>query len=87
MNPNTKSSDILLSLSNRELKVWKVHDNTVCVNYEHCEVSDGMFLIGTFGRGHDFESACDDYLSKIRGKTLVFDANWGDKRKEVTVLG
>lgn len=86
MNHNTKSSDVLFSLESCHLEVWKV-DGTVCVNYEHSEVKDGMFLRGVFGRGHDFESACDDYLSQIRGKTLVFNATWGDKRKEVTVLG
>lgn len=84
---STKSSDILLSLESRHLDVWKSVDSNVCVAYEHADVSDGMFLIGAFGRGHDFESACDDYLSQIRGKTLVFNANWGDKRREVTILG
>lgn len=83
---NTKSSDILLSL-NRDLHVWKVQQDTVvCVAYERSEVKDGPVLVGTFGRGHDFESACDDYLAQIRGKTLVFDA-CTDHRKEVTVLG
>lgn len=83
---STKSSDILLCLDNHYLKVWKVHSSTICVNYENCEIKDGAFLIGAFGRGHDFESACDDYLSQIRGKTLVFDS-CTDHRKEVTVLG
>lgn len=82
----TKSSDILLSL-NRHLDVWKVDHNTVvCVSYERSEVKDGPVLVGTYGKGRDFESACDDYLAQIRGKMLVFDA-CTDHRKEVTVLG
>jgi hypothetical protein len=42
-------------------------------------------LEGTYGEGITFELACEDYLKKISGKTLVFDSGT-DHRKEVTVL-
>ena len=81
-----KSSDILLSLDFARLEVWKVCANTFCVAYANCSVKDrDGALSGEFGRGTDFETACDSYLSKIRGKTLIFE-KFG-KRREVTVLG
>jgi hypothetical protein len=81
----TKSSDILLSLQNPYLLVWKSND-AVCVRYEDAYIKDGPFLISTFGKGGTFEGACCDYLSKIRGKTLVFNA-YDNNRKEITILG
>jgi hypothetical protein len=80
-----KSSEILLTLEHADLLVWTVGKGTYCVKYDHSDVKDGDVLVGTFGRGTDFETACEDYLNKIRGKTLVFN-NFG-KNKEVTVLG
>lgn len=80
-----KSSDILLSLQHHDLEVWKV-DEDVCVSYHKADLKDGIFLVSTFGSGPDFEAACDDYLDKIRGKTLVFNAGTKE-RKELAVLG
>lgn len=80
-----KSSEILLTLNHASLLIWTLSDNTYCVKYENSDIKDGDVLLGTFGRGTDFESACEDYLSKIRGKTLVF--NYFGKQQEVTVLG
>ena len=81
-----KASYILLSLEGKRLVIWKIEKNIICVRYEDCEVKGDGVLIGEFGRGSDFELACQDYLAKIRGKTLVFNA-YGTTRKEVTVLG
>lgn len=80
-----KSSDILFSLNDANLCVWKVN-NLVHVQYEYAWIKECMVLVGAFGRGVDFEAACDDYLGKIRGKTLVFEGPF-KQRKEVTVLG
>lgn len=79
-----KSSEILLSLG-EHLEVFK-NGLGVCVDYKNAEVKDGMFLISEFGVGKDFESACDDYMNKIRGKKLVFNA-YSSARREVQVLG
>lgn len=81
-----KSSLILLSLENERLVVWKIDKNIICVRYENCEIKENGTLLSTFGRGSDFEDACRDYLARIRGKTLVFNA-YSETRKEVTVLG
>lgn len=79
-----KSSEILLSLD-EHLEVFK-NSSGVCVEYKNSEIKDGYFLVSTFGVGEDFETACDDYLNKIRGKKLVFNA-CTKYRKEVTVIG
>lgn len=80
-----KSSEILLSLG-EHLEVFRSSHGNVCVEYKGAEVKDGMFLISEFGIGGGFESACDDYLNKIRGKKLVFDA-CSINRREVQILG
>ena len=82
----TKASDILLSLECAHLEVWKLKGDIVCVAYKGADVKDGPALRGVFGSGGTFEGACHDYLSKIRGKTLVFNA-FHANRHEVTVLG
>ena len=81
-----KSSDVLLSLENECLEVSKNNSDGINVCYKDARIRDGVFVIFDLGRGRDFEEACDDYLSKIRGKKLVFDIYTEDER-EVTVLG
>ena len=80
-----KSSNILLSLGEQLIVSRDINEN-VCVHYDCGYVKDECFLIGVCGRGDDFESACDDYLAQIRGKTLVIDFP-ECKRKEIMVLG
>lgn len=81
-----KSSDILLSLDNEYLEVHKNCFGNVCVEYKGAEVKDGYFLKTCWGVGENFEDACDDYLTQIRGKKLVFDA-CSINRREVSILG
>lgn len=81
-----KSSDFLLSLDDEYLEVSKTKDGDVAVCYRGAEIKDGMFLISDKGKGKDFEEACDDYLSKIKGKRLVFNA-CSNKRREIAILG
>ena len=81
-----KSSDILLSLDIKELEVSATNTGEIHVRYKDTDIKDGMFLVSAYGRGKNFEEACTDYLSQIRGKTLVFDA-CTKHRREVTVLG
>ena len=79
------ASEKLLNLEDRLLKVGKNINGKVYVHQERCDVKDGCFLIGTYGTGNNFEEACEDYLSKISGKTIVFDAE-SRNREEVKVL-
>ena len=55
------------------------------VSFDHAEVKEGAFLAGIFGSGTTLEEACEDYIHKLSGKTLVFNAMSGD-RKEVLVI-
>lgn len=84
-----KASDILLSLENERLEVFRIQtrcEPSIGVCYKNCEVKDGYFLKGEFGVGQTFEEACESYLNLIRGKTLVFKA-YSDARHEVKILG
>ena len=76
--------DRLLSLSFADLVVSKTIYGTITVHYQSAYIKDDGLLIGTFGAGGTFEEACENYLQKISGKTLVFD--YPGHRKEVTVL-
>jgi hypothetical protein len=74
----------LLNLSER-LEVWRVPGGEIAVAFQSCEVKDGYFLISEFGTGSTFNEAVDDYLEKISGKRLVFNA-CSENRHEVLVL-
>lgn len=78
-----KASERLLRTENY-LTVFKMINGKIGVHFENCEVKDGCFLIGTFGRGNTFEEACENYLEQIQGKTLVF--NIYGNRKEVVLI-
>lgn len=80
-----KASEKLLNLEGRMLSVGKNIKGKVYVHYERCDVKDGCFLIGSYGIGNSFEEACEDYLNKISGKTVVFNAE-SSNREEVKVL-
>lgn len=80
-----KSSERLLNLKGHELIVKRNNDGEICVEYKNCDVKCGGFLIGAYGRGYDFETACADYFNKINGHTLVFNAE-SSNREEIKVL-
>lgn len=65
---------------------WENYNESgIGVHFQDCETKDGIFLVGTFGRGQTFEEACEDYVHKISGKTIVFHA-YTDSRKEVVFI-
>lgn len=80
-----KASEKLLNLEGRMLSVGKNINGKVYVHYDRCDVKEGCFLIGTYGTGNSFEEACEDYLDKISGRTIVFNAE-SSNREEVKVL-
>lgn len=81
----TMPSQRLLSLQGHPLKVWKTDENNIHVEYYDCDVKGYGVLIGESGCGNTFEEACQDYINKISGKTLVFNA-CTKSREEVKVL-
>ena len=76
--------DRLLNL-NKPIIVNRDLSGNIYVSYENSKVKDGCMLAGIVGRGSTFEYACEEYLKKISGKTLVFNAI-SESRQEVTVL-
>lgn len=76
----------LLSLTGHHLSVWRfAPSEDIGVEYEGSMIKEGIMLTSEFGRGATFEMACQDYLQRISGRTLVFDHSDGS-RKTVTVL-
>lgn len=80
MNP----SGVLLKVPGTELVVSCV-DGEYRVQFAKAEVKNGIFLRGECGRGSTFEMACEDYMMRISGQTIVFDA-YSSNRREVTCL-
>jgi len=81
-----KASERLLN-TEFPLKVFKICNKKmkpIGVCFYNCEIKDGYFLISEFGAGYSFEEACEDYLERIQGKTLVFNAY--ENRKEVVLI-
>ena len=73
----------LLNIASHSLEVFKTGEE-IAVMYLGGEIRDGIVRIGEFGIGTTVEEACEDYLNKISGKTLVF--GFGENRKEIKVL-
>ena len=54
-------------------------------HFTHSDLSDGHFLVGTYGNGHTPQEAVRNYAKEISGKLLVIDA-WGkENRREIVV--
>lgn len=77
-----------LLLLDKHLEAWKFPFETpdkIGVMYQNCDVKDGIVSMPLYGTGETFEAACEDYLRKIRGKTLIFNAR-SKNREEVKFL-
>ena len=67
------------------LEAWQFQNGIIGVCYEDCAIKYGDSIMSASGQGKNFSEACKDYLEKIRGKTLVFNA-FSQHRKEIRVL-
>lgn len=76
--------DQLLNIG-EHVEFWKVSSGEIACSLQNCEVKDGDFLVGTFGRGKTVEEAVENYCNLIAGKRLVFHA-CSKNRYEVIVL-
>lgn len=68
--------------------VWRRYSkqgNRHIVNLERAEVKEGSCLAGYYGDGTTPSAALEDYVSRIKGKTLVFNAMDKEKRREFGV--
>ena len=85
VEPIISPSQRLLSLEGHPLRVWRIDNGQIVVTYWNCDVKTCGVLIGLAGYGYTFEESCQDYINKISGKTLVFNA-FTKSREEVKVL-
>lgn len=71
---------------NANLKITRYHNQRGrwSAKFEFCEVKDGVMLVGEYGNGKNPTQAIDDYLKRILGKTIVFNA-MADSRREFNV--
>lgn len=77
--------EMLLDVNKDEyLKVrkWKVPSGKKAINFERCDIKDGIVLEGAYGIGSTFEQAYDNYLDKLDYRKLVFDS-CKESRKEI----
>jgi len=49
-------------------------NNRWSASFRAGEVKDGPMLVGEYGNGHSADEAIENYLTKIRGKKVVFHA-------------
>ncbi|MFH2143070.1 MAG: hypothetical protein ABIJ97_11640 [Bacteroidota bacterium] len=49
--------------------------------FEHCEVKDGIMLVGVCGNAHTPQEAVRDYIQQIKGKKIVFNSMGKDRRE------
>lgn len=80
-----KQLEELIKLQDVKIEIWSNELYKVGISYANCEVKNGAFLVGAYGKGETIEEAVKDYISQISGKTLVFNA-CSPNRREVTVL-
>jgi hypothetical protein len=69
----------------RELIVMRYpgQDGRWCCHFSGAEIKEGAILTSAHGNGKTPHAAMTDYVSKIRGRTLVFDA-WDNAARMVT---
>jgi hypothetical protein len=89
-NLNDKAYITLLKLSQnigQNLSVWQlkgaqkmVESGSICVCIPELVVVTDYDTKNEFGKGFTFESACEDYLNRIRGRLLRING------EEITIL-
>lgn len=82
---------MLLSLESEHLEIWKEKTEYVGVTiqykvrYKNCKIKAGNSVVDEYGKGKTIEDACEDYIRKVQGRTLVFDA-YKDTERVVKVF-
>lgn len=63
----------LVEYARETLVINKDVDNNFIVSFDHSGVYTNPGALGECGRGKTIEEAAKDYVTKISGKTLVFN--------------
>jgi hypothetical protein len=78
----------LADILNAEIRLTRYpnQENRWCSSFDHCDVKDGdNILIGMYGSGKVPHEAINDYVEKIKGRTIVFHAIDKNRRSQFTV--
>jgi len=75
---------------NRDIIItrYACQDNRYSVSFENCETKENEYdacLTSAHGNGKSPDEAIENYVDKIRGKFLIFNAMGGEKRREFFV--
>lgn len=73
----------LATVMNSQIVIRSRDDGTWYASIENCEVKGDGVLISAFGNGRNPETALNDYVDQIRGKTLVVNASFDRKEFKV----
>jgi hypothetical protein len=67
------------------LRYYPNQESRWCARFPDCEVKEGIFLVSSSGNAKTPEGAIENYLSAIRGETIVFHATSAELRREYVV--
>lgn len=72
---------------NKEIKIiyYPNQNGRWSARIEFVEVLEGSLLVGSYGNSDTPYNAIKDYINKIKGKRIVFNAMMADKRQEFDV--
>lgn len=68
-----------------ELTRYCNQDGRWTAKFERCEVMENGCLLGAYGNDKSPEEALKEYVTKIRGRRIVFNAMDDKKRREFVV--
>ena len=68
-----------------EITYYPNQENRWSAKFKGGEIQEASMLSSVFGNGNNPHYAIDDYLNKIKLKTLVFDAMSTTRRREYIV--
>lgn len=70
---------------NLVINYYHNQNNRWCANFDKCEIKQGDLLISTFGDGNSPIEAINEWINKIKGKTMVLRAYDDINMKEFIV--
>lgn len=68
-----------------EVRYYSNQNNRWSAHFNGAEIAEGGCLVSVYGDGGSTLQVIEDYVSKIRGKTLVIHAMNRDLRREYVV--
>ena len=67
------------------IRLYSGQHKRYCANFEYAEIKDGVCLVGVHGNATTPAGAIQEYIDRIKGKTLVVHADDRIKRIEINI--